>query len=520
MGSQSRYVCDHSPVYLDLLEDGLYAQALESGDRTRVEQLLNDLRFHVAIAILFERPIAVPEPWFTSSPAFLTVAREVLTAYKPTFEQKWATGRLWSVQFPFRLLQFDGSLCHPVQRYLRALRQRLVDQRQVLLVTPFGRIGKTLSGAEIECRADVVREIDRALIAMGLGADLPSIESLVERMGNVVARAGYEEEGVNLARDIGVLLKALAQEPLHRVHFECANMKLLESSFRAFEERIRHKIHCRGIEEFIAPELLHDYQEMFESLPGPVEGTLVAKYLRYLTTTPISDSSKEFIWSTGRFALHSAYASCCAAQSFTVSSNRYFGSKCREAVRTSFDNLIGFVGPSSEPGGFLNEGGACEIPASSYDMAGAMPWNALWREIYEIAANPAWVRSRDEIMGSIRAQRRGLSDEKYWREIFDIINDKVQTIHFGSRKGYRFVVRRRVFNEHSGDLDRIGKGAEVIVGKDSGFESGFAMGIAGLKLLVGLVSNSISGPRYFNYIRRERAVRRRMSRILAWPGKV
>lgn len=519
MGSQSRSVADRSPVYLDLLEDGLYAQALESDDRTRVDQLLNDLRFHVAIAILFDRPIAVPEPWFTSSPTFLRVAREVLTAYKPALEQNGATGRLSPVQFPFRLLQFDASLCHPVQRYLRALRHRLVNQRQVLLVTPFGRIGKPLSGAEIACRTDIVREIDTSLIAMGLGADLSSIELLAKRMGDVVARAGYEEEGLNLARDIGVLLKNLAQEPLYREHFMCANMKLLESSFRASEKRIRSKIHCRGIEEFVAPELLHDYQEMFKSMPGPVEGALVANYLRYLKMASISDSSKEFIWSTGRFALHSAYASCCAAQSFTVSSNVYFGSKCLDAVRTSFDNFVSFVGPPSEPGGFFNEGGACELPARSYDMAAAMPWGTLWREIYEIAANPAWVKSRDAITGALRAQRHGLSDERYWREIFDTINDKVQTIHFGSRVGYRFVVLRKAFNEHSDDLDRIGKGAESIVGKDSGFESIFAMGITGLKFLVGLVSNQISGPKYFNIIRRERAVRRRMSRILAWRGK-
>lgn len=508
----ARAVGTRAPIYLDLFEDGLYAQAAGIGDSTRYERLLNDLRFHAALAILFDRPLAVPEPWYTSSPAFLRVAKEILAAYRPHAMTGPVTGRARVVSFPFCFQHFGGTEAQGVRLYLSALHQRLMDGRQVLLTPAFGEIGQTPNDAEWMRRTAVAEVLAMALADPGFGSQVAHITELTRQISEAAASAEHEDAALNLGEDLNVFLSALATEPPRRHHFAPINVPRMTASFRNFEREIHRVVHRGGIEEFVDENLLADYRHMFVRLQGQDQGTLVNRYLRYLKQADIPEASKEFIWSTGRFAIHNAYADSIGPQSLTISSNHYCSTHTPKSVHTAFHNLIGFVAPLNNPAVQRNEDGAAEIPLTSYDMAASIPWHSVWMEIYDIAASPQWVRFRKDISEAIRQERRTQGDERYWREIFDQVNDKLQTLHFKSSGGYRLAVVRNLVKTHADDITRAAKGMETPLG--DGVESRFSLGLTGVKVLLGLMNNCISGPRYFNAIRLGSSARTQFNRII------
>lgn len=96
---------NHS-LYLDLFDDGLYP--VEAVNDLEASGPVNTLRLQVLLAILFRRPLLVPEQWAISSATFMKVAYEVLHHWTPVLESRVSrtdtAQRL--IPFPFKVLFF------------------------------------------------------------------------------------------------------------------------------------------------------------------------------------------------------------------------------------------------------------------------------------------------------------------------------------------------------------------------------------------------------------------------------
>lgn len=502
------------PIYIDLFEDGLFVDSQGSNLRERYNELLNSLRFHCAIAILFDQPLVIPEPWMVSSPIFLRLSTEILKSYSPIYDPGNITSRIHSIPFPFIFGLFGNYHIHPINSYLISLRNRLADGRAILLSPAFGKIGETISYESQQLRKKIVQDIDFFIDLSREKIDTIKIDDLTKKISDSLFTAGYEEDGLNISRDMSIFMNSINNNPFSRDLFFQSNTGLLKKAFTETEIKIRSIINGNDAENYISEDIIIQYRNMFKKIPFEQEGTtLVQKYLRYIKSENLSPDAMNVIWATGRFALHRAYAACLSSRASTVTSSYHLPNNSSNDACKAVYNLIGLVGPWEGNISSDNVEGIMSIPTLKYDLADTLDWDLTWQEIYKISINTEWINFREKLIEEIKRNNSSEKDIKYWEELFDYINDKIQTISLG-RSGYRLMVFKKLISGIGEDIaDNAAKIAAYNNGNTAQAHPEFGIALRGLKMLVDATSY-FDGHKYFTAVRFGRKAKLKINRIL------
>jgi hypothetical protein len=448
-------------VYIDLFDDGIPLRNPLHGVEGFEGSLLDVVRFQVLLCVLLKRSIVVPETWAVSSPLFLTVAREVLNAWRMQWWKTDGQGKssLQLARAPIVLHFLPVNHAEsPVQAYLNSLQWRLSTGRRLMFSAALAAT-PTPGGDAARVRAELGQALKKIVDAPQVGQDaIDTVRQTLTSMLEII------DEPIH-ARTVAASMCCLL-EHLRSSTWKDVSLVFDESGFR------RHAAvqveHVRTALASTASSLVGEFetnvlgfQAFFERAgkSGIHFGDIMG--LERLLADE-QDLVAEPIRAFGRYVLSRAYAASVGAdnQSFSM------GFHCRRtAPEFASAMLAGVLSLERRPDPLAQAGPAFEdfvrlAPDRDYDLADTLDWARVWDNIVAIASHPDWDKRVDKMKHELYTLPESeLRDPARWQDFFDTVNASVQDILFKAEGGERPTLRLLKKMPAVGTLARAGERA-------------------------------------------------------------
>ncbi|OWU85458.1 hypothetical protein ATO6_00435 [Oceanicola sp. 22II-s10i] len=452
-------------IYSDLFDDGITGfnfVAEDLNDRPFELRLLHAIRFQVLLAILFERQIAVPEAWMTSSPLFVTVFTEVFAA-RPSevFRREPGSTSPRFAHYPFRPVFSRPKHGNAADNLLASLIWRLETGRRIQWLPE-------LPGATEAEQQRIRRELTGLLGAqIGPGARTPGFA--LDLSGAITDLYGLPQDRADgMALSVCRVLDGLNQPVAARgvsawgPDGEATYRSVMESRVDLVRQAV-----------FESPALIEahpDETKAFQAFFNRAEAQGLLRNDVMGMWQVIQREAREDVRATveafGRFAMNSGYAASGNSQQAAHAFSYYSGGKSSDFTQALLSEAVARITRSDEA--TIADAFVEIAPTPYYDLADTLDWDRVWAEAFEIAQDYRWRRERQAIELQIGlAFHRGETGFDHWMALFDRINGGFQDVMFDIRGGDRpavAILARNREKSSTGDkagsaLGKIGIGA-------------------------------------------------------------